>query len=262
MKCKSGFSLIEMLITVTIMAVMVGTGSMYYSDVMQQTNKDKALSDLKQICKVMADFENSLPQGMLTSYSQISRDPELRDLEKLIESRNMASIPDDPWGNYYRIDIPAGIVYSQGQDFGDSFDHYRYTQGLGVEASISRAKDDVVVRFRPAFKPVKANLVNTVRSGKEVGIINIMFTRPVANNDLTTDTSFIISEVGGTAPPNITTSIVDVMRRHCVNLILDDVLITSLPWTLAVSNNGTIKSFDTTELENNYDITIVPSATY
>ena len=266
MKRTAGFSLIEVLVTMMIIAIMVSTATMYYADVMQQTNRDKALSDLKQICKVLADYDATFPQG-ITTYTDISVDPSLRDLEKLVEARKMVAIPSDPWGNFYRIDIQAGIVYSQGQDYGNSFDYYRYTNDpthnpplpMSVEDSIAVARmDDVIVRFRPPFKAVKANKKTTKRAGKEVSMVNIVFSRPVDFSHLTTDNSFSLSEPGASTPPNIKTVVVDVLQRHNVNIILDDVLTESVPWTVACSANGTIRAVDQTELEIDEKLDVVP----
>jgi prepilin-type N-terminal cleavage/methylation domain-containing protein len=269
----SGFSLIEVLITMTIIAVMVGTGSMYYNDIMVQTNRDKALTDLKQICKVLADYDSELPQG-ITTYTDISSDVVMRDLNKLVEARKMTDVPDDPWGNIYRIDIQAGIIYSQGPDYGNSFDYYRYTVDsshnpplpLSIEQSISAAQDDVIVRFRPSFKPTHAKVVNTVRAGKEVSIISVMFTRPVTHTYLTTDTSFILTDPQGTAPPDITTTVVNVTQRHQVNLILADKLpILDTPpryWVISAMADNSIQSTDTTTMEKVVEIDVVPAASY
>ncbi len=180
-KRSSGLTLIEILVTMIILAIMASSATMFYSDVMQQTNRDKALSDLKQICKVLADYDSTFPEG-ITTYTQISINPDQRDLEKLVEARKMVTIPRDPWGNFYRIDIQAGIVYSQGMDIARSFDYYRYTTDathfpplpLSVEDSIKMAQDDdVIVRFRPQFKPIRADMSVTERTGKEVSIINV-----------------------------------------------------------------------------------------
>jgi prepilin-type N-terminal cleavage/methylation domain-containing protein len=266
-KRNAGFSLIEVLVTMMIIATMVSTASMYYADVIQQTNRDKALSDLKQICKVLHDYDASFPSG-LTTYTQISVDPQLRDLDKLVEARKMVSIPSDPWGNFYRIDIQAGIVYSQGQDFGKSFDHFRYSFDPGhkpplpmsVEDAISFASmDDVIVRFRPPFKPVKAGMLTTKRAGKEVSIVNVVFSRAVSHTNLTTDTSFHIGpKTGVEVAPPVKSVVVDVLKRHNVNIILQDVLNKSVAWTVSTSSNGTIMAVDETELEFDEAVDIVP----
>ena len=81
-----------------------------------------------------------------------------------------------------------------------------------------------------------------------------MFTRPVTHSWLTTDSSFTFEDplsIG--VVPIITTTIVNVTKRHEVNIILKD----PLPdldspkryWVLSAQNNDSIRSTDTTTLE-------------
>jgi hypothetical protein len=127
----------------------------------EMTDEEKALSDLKQIAKVLSDYDSSFSKG-ITSYDQISTDTEAKDLNKLVEKRKMFSVPLDPWGNIYRIDIEHGLLFSQGPDFVTPTKSVESTTYFGkdvhkadkkyfsipMKERIAHGKDDIVVWFR------------------------------------------------------------------------------------------------------------------
>ena len=244
MRARSGFSFVEVIITMSIVAVMTLGATMYYSTVLEQTNRDKAVSDLKQIKKVLLKYDSELPGG-LTTYTQVSESLLIKDLRKLVEERMMSELPVDPWGNEYRIDIEAGIVYSQGSDVDYGFDYYRYQEGLSVEAAIANSRDDIIVRFKPRFTAERARLYNTKYRHQLVSIIAIDFTRPVDYTTVTTDTCFEIQPV---APVHVTTAIVNILNRRQIKLRMSGTLGTGTIWSVKVFG-GTLTSVDTTALE-------------
>ena len=244
MRSSSGFSFVEVIITVAIIAVMSTGASIYFSDIIDKTNKDKALSDLKQIRKVLKHYESELPAG-LTSYTQVSESVEIRDLRKLVQKRKMSEMPTDPWGNEYRIDIEAGIIYSQGNNMHEGYDYSRFTLDMPVERAISNSVDDIIVRFKPKFAAERACLFEELHRNELISVIALDFTRPVDYTTLTTDSAF---ELLPTTTTIVSTAVVDIVKRRQVKIRLSDPLNKSTSWAIRVKANE-VASVDTTSLE-------------
>ncbi len=120
-----GFSFIELLIVVAIIAALTSSALLFFSDYVEETRAVKASSDLETIVQAVH------------RHDQFNRDltgPKLSP----IEGRYLQTLPKDPWGNEYFFDGNLGIVGSFGADGmeggggGDS-DHYRfYKSPLGL----------------------------------------------------------------------------------------------------------------------------------
>jgi len=232
---RLGFTLIELIMTVTLIAVLVATASLEYSNVIRQTKIDKALADLRQLKKILLQYESQC-DSPLTTYDEISQTPELQDMIGLVTLRMMPSVPADPWGGEYRLDIAHGVMSSAGEN--GMFDYDPATGNL---------KDDVVVFFKPAFSAEIARL------GPAGYVVAVDFTRPINYTSLTTDTSFTLH--GSVAPPAITTCIVDMLNRHRVNIRL----VSPLPsgqWNVRVVDDGTIVATDTSPLPSLFELPI------
>ena len=133
------------------------------------TDEEKALSDLKQIAKIVNDYDRSFSNG-ISCYEQISTDTEAKDLNKLVEKRKMVSLPPDSWGNIYRIDIEHDLVYSQGADFVRPTKSKESNTYFGrdvhksnikylpipLKQRIAHGRDDIVVWFR---KPKEESII-------------------------------------------------------------------------------------------------------
>jgi len=239
---RSGFSFVEIIITMMIISVMTVGAGVYYTTVLEQTNRDKATSDLKQLKKILLQYDSELPAG-LTTYSEVSESIEIRDLRKLVEARKMPELPADPWGNEYRIDIQAGIIYSQGLDPGEGYDKARYEDHMTCEDAIRMAHDDIIVRFKPKFDAERARVFDAKVRNDLVSIITIDFTRPVDYTTVTTTTSFEMTPMGA---PNMTTAVVDILNRSQVKIWLDNVLPSGTPWKIVIKSNELWSVDDTT----------------
>jgi prepilin-type N-terminal cleavage/methylation domain-containing protein len=120
-----GFSLIELLIVVAIIAALVGVAVPFFKDNLNEAHAAKVRQDLDQIMQAVNRYYYANQRWLMGT-----------SLEPLL-GQQMQEIPDDPWGNPYLFDGAFGILISYGADGfplgdgGDS-DHFRRIQH-GVE---------------------------------------------------------------------------------------------------------------------------------
>ncbi len=117
---KRGFSLIELLVVVAIIAILVGVATPYYSDYVRESKRAKALQDLdvlKQAIVLHNSQEDKPYLGLLGSDTIGISLPSLgeNDFNGLM-GRYLTYIPVDPWGKNYKLDPYACYVYSEGPD--------------------------------------------------------------------------------------------------------------------------------------------------
>lgn len=115
---KRGFSLIELLVVVAIIAILIGVAAPYYADYVKQSKNTKALQDLdvlKQAIVLYNSQEDRSYQGMLATTSPYL--PILGENDfKGLQGRYLTYIPVDPWGKNYKLDPYGAFVYSEGPD--------------------------------------------------------------------------------------------------------------------------------------------------
>jgi prepilin-type N-terminal cleavage/methylation domain-containing protein len=100
---RKGFSLIELLIVVAIIAALVGVAVPFFQDNLAEAQKTKAKQDLDVIRNAinLHDAQNRPLVGT--------------DLKPLL-GRYLQELPADPWGNPYLLDANVGLVISFGAD--------------------------------------------------------------------------------------------------------------------------------------------------
>ncbi len=123
---RKGFSLIELLIVVAIIAALVGVAVPFFQDNLQEAQITKAKQDLDVIRNAinLHDAQNRPLVGT--------------DLQPLL-GRYLQELPKDPWGNPYLLDANCGLVISFGADAqaegtgGDQDQKARYKPALRIQ---------------------------------------------------------------------------------------------------------------------------------
>ena len=136
---KRGFSLIELLVVVAIIAILVGVAAPYYNDYVKESKRTKALQDidvLKQAV-LLHDSQEDLPYlGVLaTATAQAARIPVLGENDfNGLQGKYLTNIPTDPWDKNYKLDPVGCFIYSEGPDSAIESDDVRdyYVKDLAL----------------------------------------------------------------------------------------------------------------------------------
>ena len=100
----AGFSLIELLIVVAIIAALVGVAVPFFQDNLAEAQRTKAAEDLEIINKAVVLYEQKAGKLLLGT-----------SLKPLL-GRYMQELPEDPWGNPYLYEGSVGFLGSYGAD--------------------------------------------------------------------------------------------------------------------------------------------------
>jgi general secretion pathway protein G len=100
---RSGFSLIELLIVVAIIAALIGVAVPYFQSNLAEAQITKAKQDLDTVRNAINLYESRFKPIVGTDLKQIL-------------GQTMNEIPPDPWGNPYMLDANIGIIFSYGSD--------------------------------------------------------------------------------------------------------------------------------------------------
>lgn len=101
---RGGFSLIELLIVVAIIAALVGVAVPFFQDNLSEAQRTKAGQDLEVVKKAISLYDARESRPLVGTA-----------LEPLL-GRYMQELPKDPWGNDYLFDGAAGVLASYGAD--------------------------------------------------------------------------------------------------------------------------------------------------
>ncbi|NLF95689.1 MAG: prepilin-type N-terminal cleavage/methylation domain-containing protein [Candidatus Riflebacteria bacterium] len=127
---RQAFSLIELLIVVTIIAILVGVALPYYQDYVKETRLTKAKHELDIIKQALIKHDTFEERAYVAS------DP------RVLLGKYLQDLPRDPWGRDYEIDWLKGQVRS-----------------LGPDHSLER--DNITVDYKPPLTLQKATWVDT-----------------------------------------------------------------------------------------------------
>lgn len=134
---KRGFSLIELLVVVAIIAILVGVAAPYYNDYLKESKRTKALQDidvLKQAV-LLHDSQEDLPYiGQLATGTDW-RVGVLGENDFIgLQGKYLTNIPTDPWDKNYKLDPMGCFIYSEGADSSKEDDFIRdyYVKDLAL----------------------------------------------------------------------------------------------------------------------------------
>jgi type II secretory pathway pseudopilin PulG len=147
-----GFSFIEIVMAMTILAMLVGISVVTYSEGVQESKRDTALQQLHYISNAIQRWE--MVKNSRYSYESL----------RPLEGEFLKNVEADPWGREYVISLEKGIVYSLGSDGTD-------TDGSGLSVSFDTDRD--VAPAAPAKFTVH-------RAGNDM---NFAWEKPVLNID-------------------------------------------------------------------------------
>lgn len=157
---KSGFTLLELLIVVAILAVLVALALPFFQDYLAQSRRTAAQADLTSYQKALASFDQL--ETTMFGFGTATDFPAL--IGKYIQDfRAFATqtAPLDPWGSEYVIYIASGTILSFGPN--------------AVKETTGREPlgDDLIASWKPEF---------FVSDVKKVGDdkVELTFTRKVS----------------------------------------------------------------------------------
>ena len=175
---KSGFTLLELLVVVGILAALVALALPYYQDYVNQSRITAAQADLNTFAKALANYDQLEP----TLFPALSTD--LRSLigKYLQDYRSTTGQvnPKDPWGNDYTVRPPAGTLISRGPDG---------TLNTLAAARVANG-DDIVVTWKPEFFVSSARALNDVT-------VEVQFSRKTVPTSIVGGEATVAGGAGG-----------------------------------------------------------------
>ncbi|MBQ2594412.1 MAG: prepilin-type N-terminal cleavage/methylation domain-containing protein [Candidatus Riflebacteria bacterium] len=107
---KRAFTLIELLIIITIIAILVGVALPYYQDYIKQAKLAKA------------EHELDIIKEALIKYDTMEELPFKHNDLRYLLGNYLQDLPRDPWDRDYHIDWVKGQVWSDGPDMDSIYD--------------------------------------------------------------------------------------------------------------------------------------------
>lgn len=161
---RSGFSLIELMIVVCIIASLSVLAIKEYGSHIDEAKRVKARTDLEELANAIRRFQ-------LKEEKPFAVDAFVPNKLATFVGTYLEKLPPlDPWGHAYRNNPNLGVVYSLGANGIDD-----------VAVTGSGPADDIFVRYLPeGFYINKAEYVDTNRNNVvDYGdVIEVSFTRP------------------------------------------------------------------------------------
>jgi len=174
LKLPRGFTLLELLIVVGILAALVALALPYYQDYLTQSRLTAAQSDLKTFAKALASYDQLEP-NMFNSVDNLT--PLIGKYLHDFRTFTGQLIPRDPWGRDYVVRPTDGTVISGGPNGTiDTPSGNRLPSG-----------DDLLIAWKPPFFISDARTAGT-------NYVDVTFSRKIQSGPTQANITF----VGGT----------------------------------------------------------------
>ena len=160
-KRREGFTLLELLVVVGILATLVALALPYYQDYINQSRITAAQTDLTSFSKALALYEQTE-----TTYATDTFLPLIGKYMQDFRTYTGQTNPKDPWGSDYLIKLQSGVVLCCGLNGVDN-----------TANSQTALEDDMLVPYKPPFFVSGARAVNATT-------IEVIFSRRVLDTSL------------------------------------------------------------------------------
>ncbi len=100
---KKGFTLVELLVVITILAILAGSAIPFIQGYINDSRISKVKTDLDEIARAIAVYETREGEYFASDVSQLA-------------GRYLNKTSIDPWGNIYAVATDTGYCYSAGPD--------------------------------------------------------------------------------------------------------------------------------------------------
>lgn len=124
---KRGFTLLELLVVMAIIAILAGLGAKGYNLAKRQAKESRAKADIEKLRTALGEFR--VEHGAYPKQDPAGRFRTLPDIDFLTNAVEGVSLVD-PWGNDYQYYRASGSqnrflyrIWSEGQDTGTDTDN-------------------------------------------------------------------------------------------------------------------------------------------
>jgi len=122
---RRGFSLLELLIALSIIIIMTGAATLYLGDILFKSKVSKAKNDMETFVTALTlhDAENpssQLDSGLIgASPASRIRSTEVTERDTLanLVGTYLLALPNDPWGAGYKVNSYMGYVKTYAEDY-------------------------------------------------------------------------------------------------------------------------------------------------
>ena len=180
-KSRSGFTLLELLVVVGILAALVALALPFYQDYVNQSKLTAAEADLQTFKKAFAMFDQleSKMFGAANNFRSL--------IGKYLQDYRTFDgqiVPRDPWGNDYVLNTSEGVIYSLGPN--------GTAESMTGAAPYKRIAfgDDILVSWKPPFYVTGARAINQ-------NTIEVTFSRKINDYSATLSNAFTTSVLPG-----------------------------------------------------------------